>query len=171
MPSNDDEAAGAAAPEALDCTAVSAAPVAICGMPPWSRSFLSLIAFPWSLSFKDARGAETSFLVDWITVAPVSTGVAAAVAPGDATARRRTTATMAVTLRMCPFSFTCGSTHPDAESPLAPVSYTHLRAHETRHDLVCRLLLENKKSNVSTLTTYARHNLITGYEVWFYGVD
>src|SRR5450756_812907 len=25
---------------------------------------------------------------------------------------------------------------------LRPVSYTHLRAHETRHDLVCRLLLE-----------------------------
>src|SRR5450756_2807922 len=24
--------------------------------------------------------------------------------------------------------------------PLDPVSYTHLRAHETRHDLVCRLL-------------------------------
>src|SRR5450759_4861381 len=31
-----------------------------------------------------------------------------------------------------------------------PVSYTHLRAHETRHDLVCRLLLEKKKSNTST---------------------
>src|SRR5665648_1192306 len=27
-----------------------------------------------------------------------------------------------------------------------PVSYTHLRAHETRHDLVCRLLLEKKKN-------------------------
>ena len=27
------------------------------------------------------------------------------------------------------------------------VSYTHLRAHETRHDLVCRLLLEKKKRN------------------------
>src|SRR5450756_2744399 len=28
-------------------------------------------------------------------------------------------------------------------TPMAiPVSYTHLRAHETRHDLVCRLLLE-----------------------------
>src|SRR5665648_1227841 len=27
---------------------------------------------------------------------------------------------------------------------LYPVSYTHLRAHETRHDLVCRLLLEKK---------------------------
>src|SRR5450756_132245 len=25
--------------------------------------------------------------------------------------------------------------------PHAPVSYTHLRAHETRHDIVCRLLL------------------------------
>ncbi|CUX55647.1 Fumarate hydratase class II [Clostridium sp. C105KSO15] len=30
-----------------------------------------------------------------------------------------------------------------------PVSYTHLRAHETRHDLVCRLLLEKKKNNNS----------------------
>src|SRR5665648_1097331 len=28
---------------------------------------------------------------------------------------------------------------------ITPVSYTHLRAHETRHDLVCRLLLEKKK--------------------------
>src|SRR5450756_2446200 len=28
---------------------------------------------------------------------------------------------------------------------LCPVSYTHLRAHETRHDLVCRLLLEKTK--------------------------
>ena len=28
----------------------------------------------------------------------------------------------------------------------APVSYTHLRAHETVLDLVCRLLLEKKKS-------------------------
>ena len=25
---------------------------------------------------------------------------------------------------------------------MSPVSYTHLRAHETRHDLVCRLLLD-----------------------------
>ena len=30
--------------------------------------------------------------------------------------------------------------------PLAPVSYTHLRAHETVLDLVCRLLLEKKKN-------------------------
>src|SRR5450756_893155 len=30
----------------------------------------------------------------------------------------------------------------DNDVPFAAVSYTHLRAHETRHDLVCRLLLE-----------------------------
>ena len=30
----------------------------------------------------------------------------------------------------------------DQVMTLVPVSYTHLRAHETRHDLVCRLLLE-----------------------------
>ena len=30
-----------------------------------------------------------------------------------------------------------------------PVSYTHLRAHETVLDLVCRLLLEKKNSNTN----------------------
>src|SRR5450756_2124003 len=38
--------------------------------------------------------------------------------------------------------------NPQLYSIFAPglrsVSYTHLRAHETRHDLVCRLLLEKK---------------------------
>ena len=33
---------------------------------------------------------------------------------------------------------------------LAPVSYTHLRAHETVLDLVCRLLLEKKKHTSQT---------------------
>ena len=33
---------------------------------------------------------------------------------------------------------------------LAPVSYTHLRAHETVLDLVCRLLLEKKKIILNT---------------------
>src|SRR5450756_2592294 len=37
--------------------------------------------------------------------------------------------------------------HPVANSQYWPVSYTHLRAHETRHDLVCRLLLEKKKTS------------------------
>src|SRR5450756_2941246 len=35
----------------------------------------------------------------------------------------------------------CWRTHARSTA----VSYTHLRAHETRHDLVCRLLLEKKK--------------------------
>ena len=34
-----------------------------------------------------------------------------------------------------------------SEKELGPVSYTHLRAHETVLDLVCRLLLEKKKNN------------------------
>src|SRR5674476_1577105 len=40
----------------------------------------------------------------------------------------------------------------DADHPengvLIPVSYTHLRAHETGRNLVCRLLLEKKKKIV-----------------------
>ena len=35
-----------------------------------------------------------------------------------------------------------------------PVSYTHLRAHETKANLVCRLLLEKKKS-LSGLNMFA----------------
>ena len=34
-----------------------------------------------------------------------------------------------------------------------PVSYTHLRAHETVLDLVCRLLLEKKKEHKYKLNT------------------
>ena len=34
------------------------------------------------------------------------------------------------------------------ENYYGAVSYTHLRAHETRHDLVCRLLLEKKKTRM-----------------------
>ena len=34
-----------------------------------------------------------------------------------------------------------------SDAELDPVSYTHLRAHETVLDLVCRLLLEKKKYN------------------------
>ena len=35
---------------------------------------------------------------------------------------------------------------PGTFSELIPVSYTHLRAHETVLDLVCRLLLEKKNT-------------------------
>src|SRR5450756_2734063 len=37
----------------------------------------------------------------------------------------------------------------DQKMTYGAVSYTHLRAHETRHDLVCRLLLEKKKNDTT----------------------
>ena len=37
----------------------------------------------------------------------------------------------------------------EAIAPYEPVPYTHFRAHETRHDFVCRLLLEKKKNSLS----------------------
>src|SRR5450756_2898858 len=37
-----------------------------------------------------------------------------------------------------------------------PVSYTHLRAHETRHDLVCRLLLEKKKKKKKNISFFIK---------------
>eukprot|EP00657_Telonema_sp_P-1_P009381 TRINITY_DN3569_c0_g1_i1.p1 TRINITY_DN3569_c0_g1~~TRINITY_DN3569_c0_g1_i1.p1 ORF type:complete len:137 (+),score=44.88 TRINITY_DN3569_c0_g1_i1:135-545(+) len=43
---------------------------------------------------------------------------------------------------------------------MLPVSYTHLRAHETVLDLVCRLLLEKKKE-INKLRVYERHKRIT----------
>ena len=36
----------------------------------------------------------------------------------------------------------------------APVSYTHLRAHETVLDLVCRLLLAKKKRKTTNKNSY-----------------
>ena len=38
------------------------------------------------------------------------------------------------------------SLHIESETSCAAVSYTHLRAHETVLDIVCRLLLEKKKT-------------------------
>ena len=37
------------------------------------------------------------------------------------------------------------------ERTFPPVSYTHLRAHETKANLVCRLLLEKKKHTHTTI--------------------
>ena len=42
-------------------------------------------------------------------------------------------------------------THVGVALRVIAVSYTHLRAHETVLDLVCRLLLEKKKTNWLTL--------------------
>ena len=45
------------------------------------------------------------------------------------------------------------------------VSYTHLRAHETVLDLVCRLLLEKKKSTQHTLTHTHSYHCSTRYKL------
>ena len=45
-------------------------------------------------------------------------------------------------------SRTTSSASSTAASGYTPVSYTHLRAHETVLDLVCRLLLEKKKTDI-----------------------
>ena len=48
----------------------------------------------------------------------------------------------------------------DSPNPLSyygPVSYTHLRAHETVLDLVCRLLLEKKNHNTLTNTQHNKY--------------
>src|SRR5450756_1928832 len=45
-----------------------------------------------------------------------------------------------------------------SNNSMVPVSYTHLRAHETRHDLVCRLLLEKKKTTKQHTTKKLNHN-------------
>ena len=44
----------------------------------------------------------------------------------------------------------------DEDQP-PPVSYTHLRAHETVLDLVCRLLLEKKTTKKKTTKEHHRH--------------
>src|SRR5664280_3167102 len=40
---------------------------------------------------------------------------------------------------------------------VSPVSYTHLRAHETVLDIVCRLLLEKKKNDAINNYVYKLH--------------
>ena len=47
---------------------------------------------------------------------------------------------------------------PGSERGYGAVSYTHLRAHETVLDLVCRLLLEKKKTNKTKPLTIIEDN-------------
>eukprot|EP00658_Telonema_sp_P-2_P025501 TRINITY_DN20273_c0_g1_i12.p1 TRINITY_DN20273_c0_g1~~TRINITY_DN20273_c0_g1_i12.p1 ORF type:complete len:142 (-),score=13.27 TRINITY_DN20273_c0_g1_i12:9-434(-) len=47
-----------------------------------------------------------------------------------------------------------------------PVSYTHLRAHETPEHLVCRLLLEKKKKKNTTQSIYCQFTTnLTDYQI------
>src|SRR5450759_550448 len=75
-------------------------------------------------------------------------------ATGDSVVKRRRsqgTPTMHSATRPSHAVDSCSSGNQRIHAPTSridatiPVSYTHLRAHETRHDIVCRLLLEKKK--------------------------
>src|SRR5450756_671218 len=79
-----------------------------------------------------------------ITQVLVSEGDPNMVHPSKPIGRFYTTAEMAELRRDRPH-WELGEIEP------GPVSYTHLRAHETRHDLVCRLLLEKKKKTKTTI--------------------
>ena len=46
---------------------------------------------------------------------------------------------------------------PRVTDEAIPVSYTHLRAHETVLDLVCRLLLEKKKNQLPKYVLIRNH--------------
>ena len=52
---------------------------------------------------------------------------------------------------------------PEARRRLGAVSYTHLRAHETVLDLVCRLLLEKKKYKLSNLPSLLTLLILNSY--------
>ena len=49
------------------------------------------------------------------------------------------------------FQFSFGFFQPIFSKNINSVSYTHLRAHETVLDLVCRLLLEKKKKKQTNI--------------------
>ena len=55
--------------------------------------------------------------------------------------------------------------HP-LQQRLISVSYTHLRAHETVLDLVCRLLLEKKKTKITAITSHLTSTYIPQYNIY-----
>src|SRR5450756_2479111 len=97
------------------------------------------LAVPTALALVGLAGCLTYFL---IAPAPVSQSAALAAPPAaeapSTVGQARAIDRLTVVDRLRP-------SDEDIVKAFRPVSYTHLRAHETRHDLVCRLLLEKKK--------------------------
>ena len=64
--------------------------------------------------------------------------------------------------------YVIGHVNPDTDSIASamgyawlPVSYTHLRAHETVLDLVCRLLLEKKNTQLTFTIFHSSYTYTT----------
>ena len=65
---------------------------------------------------------------------------------------------------------TLGTRLVETGHEVRPVSYTHLRAHETVLDLVCRLLLAKKKHTThNTHTTHTTYTIATPLKQKDYG--
>ena len=92
------------------------------------KFFLSALLWMTALSFAGCQAVSAS--------AVLSNPASSSAFSGSSAVRSPAVSSSAASLSETP-----GST------PFGAVSYTHLRAHETRHDLVCRLLLEKKKTH------------------------
>src|SRR5450759_5845173 len=79
----------------------------------------------------EAKFAKQGLTFDDVLLVPAES----AVQPSEVSTVTRLTRTMTINIPVV----------SAAMDTVTAVSYTHLRAHETRHDLVCRLLLEKKK--------------------------
>eukprot|EP00658_Telonema_sp_P-2_P013006 TRINITY_DN14941_c0_g1_i1.p1 TRINITY_DN14941_c0_g1~~TRINITY_DN14941_c0_g1_i1.p1 ORF type:complete len:101 (-),score=24.19 TRINITY_DN14941_c0_g1_i1:67-369(-) len=81
------------------------------------------------------RRKDVTLAMDFVVDTPLEPPPLAVVDRGapSSIARRRSSSARSTSTLSCPYS------------ALIPVSYTHLRAHETPEHLVCRLLLEKKK--------------------------
>ena len=77
----------------------------------------------------------------------VATAVAGALTPGLASAEQNVATVPVDSAGMPASTYFPPTSH-------SPVSYTHLRAHETVLDLVCRLLLEKKNTRLPHMQYY-----------------
>ena len=86
-------------------------------------------------------------------------------AASDVYKRQDYTEQMNVDTRSLPFEndFTVSNQNDFLVINIEAVSYTHLRAHETVLDLVCRLLLEKKKQQRTTCDTQIEANIKNKY--------
>ena len=79
----------------------------------------------------------------------LATGLDFDLAAKQALGTHRPVAAQVALMALCSHEFAGSSAVKSLDGTL-PVSYTHLRAHETVLDLVCRLLLEKKKTQKRT---------------------
>src|SRR5678815_5440007 len=91
---------------------------------------------PEAFSLTNPAGGALSSTISLGVLTPANTGT---VTSGTATVNMRSNKAYKVTAQSSALTITGGGA-TDGGDDIAPVSYTHLRAHETPEHLVCRLL-------------------------------